>query len=422
MLRVLFLMLLVLAGLVIGPYIAGNQGYVRIETASTVYEMSIVMLVVFFVALMAGLYVLEWIVTRFLRLSRNSYQWFGKRKHKKAQKQTLEGLMQMTEGNYSKAEKLISKNAKYSDEPVLNFIKAAESAQQRGDELSANKYLIEAAKIAGPNSVAVELARTRLLLQQGKLPAARSAVDSLLVLAPHNIDALRLAIEIYQKSKAYKALDNVLEEIGQRNFLSAEEFEALGQEVNDGLLDEVMAEDGQEGLLTWWDNQPNRRRRSVYVRIGLVKRLLASDDHQSAAQIALETIKKFEDEQLQGLFDELTQLQIDESSKLLKVLVKRSSKAKEHYSDDYARALGYIYAREGLFEKAKPYFVQLLEHKECTPNDRTMALYVAEQLHDAQLVADIRTQNLQQVNLEAKESPVYSLPENVETAEVPKSA
>lgn len=417
MLRTLFLMLLVLAGLILGPYIAGNQGYVRIETASKVYEMSIVMLVVFFAVLMACLYLLEWVVTRFIRLSRDSYQWFGNRKRKKAQKQTLEGLMKMTEGDYSKAEKLISKNAKHSDEPVLNFIKAAEAAQQRGDELAANKHLIEAAKLAGPNSVAVELARTRLLLQQGKLPAARSAVDSLLELAPHNIDALRLAIEIYQKSKAYKALDKVLEEIGKRSFLSAEEYEQLEQQVDDGLLDEVMADKGQEGLLEWWENQPSSRRRSVYVRTGLVKRLIDSDDHQSAAEIALETVKKFQDEQLQGLFTELTRLQADESSKLLKVLAKRYGKAATNFSDDYARALGYIYAREGLFEQAKPYFAQLLDHQECNHNDRTMALYVAEQVHDAELVAKIRQENLKEVKLESKETPVYSLPETVETAE-----
>lgn len=415
MLRVLFLMLLVLAGLILGPYIAGNQGYVRIETANTVYEMSIVMLVVLFAVLMGVLYLLEWIVTRFLNLSRNSYQWFGNRKRKKAQKQTLEGLMKMTEGDYSKAEKLISKNAKHSDEPVLNFIKAAEAAQQRGDELAANKHIIEAAKLAGPNSVAVELARTRLLLQQGKLPAARSAVDSLIELAPNNVEALRLAIEIYQKSKAYKALDGLLETIGQRSFLSATEYEALEHQVDDGLLDEIMNDEGRDGLLDWWDNQPSRRRRSVYVRAALIKRLLDSEDHQSAEQIALETVKKFDDEQLPAVFAELTRLEADEKGKLLKVLAKRFNKASLPYSDDYARALGYIYAREGLFEKAKPYFAQLLEHQECNANDRIMALYVAEQLHDAELVAHIREQNFKEVKVEAKEVPIYSLPEKVET-------
>lgn len=417
MFRVLFLMLLVLAGLVLGPYIAGQQGYVRIETATQVIEMSLVMLVIFFVIALAIIYTLEWIVTRFIRLSRDTYQWFGNRKRKIAQQQTLEGLMKMTEGDYSKAEKLISKNAKHSDEPILNFIKAAEAAQQRGDELAANKHLIEAAKIAGPNNVAVEVARTRILLQQGKLPAARSAVDSLLELVPNNTEALRLAIEIYQKSKAYKALDEVLVEIGQRSFLSAQEYESLEQQVDDGLLDEVMNEEGQEGLLKWWDNQPSRRRRSVYARVGLIKRLIASDDNSSAEEIALETLKKYEDEQLTPLFKVLTQLQVEPDSKLLKVLEKRFTKAKNSYTDDYARALGYILGRQAQFNLAKPYFVQLLEHHECVADDRMMALYVAEKTGDRTLAEQIKAEGLKDVNVELKTAthpPILSLPDNSE--------
>ena len=162
MLRILFLMLLVLAALVVGPYIAGHQGYVRIETDAKVIEMSLVMLVVFFCLAMAVVYGIEWAITRFCRLSKGSYDWFFNRRQKKAQQETLEALMRMSEGDYSKAEKLFSKNAKHSDEPVLNLIKAAEAAQQRGDEFEANKYLIEAGKIGGMNNVAVELARAKI--------------------------------------------------------------------------------------------------------------------------------------------------------------------------------------------------------------------------------------------------------------------
>lgn len=413
MFRTLFLMLLLLVGLISGPYLAGNQGYVRIETATTVIEMSIVMLVVFFVLAMAVVYLLEWIVTKICRMSNGAYNWFSTRKHKKAQQETLEGLMRMSEGNYSKAEKLFSKNAKHADEPVLNLIKAAEAAQQNGDDLAANKYLIKATEIAGPNNVAVELVRTRILLQQGKLPAARTAIDSLLELAPHSDEVLRLAIQIYKESRAYVALDRLLVEIGQRNFLTAEEYAELEYFVDDGLQDERLQEEGQEGLLSWWENQPNRRRKSVYSRVGVIKRLIDSDDHQSAQEIVLETLKKFEDEQLQGLFVQLTRLQIDSDSKLLKVLAKRADKANVKYTDDYARALGYIYTRDGQYQKAKSQFELLLAHDECVADDRIMALHVAEQMGDTLMANRIREENLKQVNMatQSKVNEPLALPQ-----------
>lgn len=420
MFRTLFLMLILLAGLIAGPYLAGKQGYVRIETASTVIEMSIVMLVVFFVLAMAIVYGLEWFFSKVCRMSSGAYNWFSTRKHKKAQQETLEGLMRMSEGNYSKAEKLFSKNAKHADEPVLNLIKAAEAAQQNGDDLAANKYLIKAAEIAGPNNVAVELSRTKILLQQGKVPAARTAIDSLLELAPHNDEVLRLAIQIYKDSKAYVALDRLLSEIGQRSFLTAEEYAELEHFVDDGLQDERLQEEGQEGLLSWWENQPNRRRKSVYSRVGVVKRLIDSDDHQSAEDIALETLKKFEDEQLHGLFVQLTRLQTASDSKLLKVLAKRADKANTKHSDDYARALGYIYTRDGEYQKAKAQFELLLSHDECVADDRIMALHVAEQLNDTALANRIREENLKQVNLETqpKADELLALPENIENKTV----
>lgn len=415
MFRVLFLMLLVLAALIAGPYLAGHQGYVRIETDTKVIEMSLVMLVVFFVSAMAILYAVEWAITRFFRLSKGSYDWFFNRKQKKAQKETLEALMRMSEGDYSKAEKLFSKNAKHADEPVLNLIKAAEAAQQRGDDFEANRYLIEASKLGGMNNVAVELARAKILVQQGKLPAARSAIDSLLELASNNTEVLRLAIRIYQDSKAYIALDGILEAIGQRSFLSTEEYETLEHFVDDGLLDEVMNETGQDGLLRWWEEQPSRRRKSVYARVGLIKRLIDSDDHESAQELALETLKKYEDEQLVPLFEQLTRLQVDEDAKLIKVLAKRASKAETKYTDDYARALGYIYAREGRFEQSKAQFILLLDHEECIANDRIMALYVAERTGDLALAERIRQINLKEVNLkDASQESVVALIEHTD--------
>ena len=87
---------------------------------------------------------------------------------------------------------------------------------------------------------------------------------------------------------------------------------------------------------------------------------------------------------------------------MIKLLVKRMAKADVHYTDDYGRALGYIYAREGDFARAKGYFADLLEHQECISNDRIMALYVAEQVGDTELAEKIRQINLKKVNIAEK--------------------
>lgn len=400
MFRVLFLMIALLAGLVAGPYLSGQQGYVRIETANNIIEMSITTLVIFFVIALAIIYGLEWIITRFLRLSRGSYNWFSRRKRVRAQKQTLEGLVKMNEGDYAKAEKLIGKNAKHSAEPVLNLIKAAEAAQQRGDEFSANRYLIEATELAGSDNLLVEIARTRILLQQNKLPAARSSVDSLLEMSNRNKEVLKLAVDIYLRSKAYQALDEILDSVENGGLFSTEEFQDLRTQTENGLLDEKMNEEGVDGLLTWWDDLPRRRRNNVDLKVGLIQRLIDCNDHESAAEFTLEILKKIGDNTPIGkaLCTQITRLQPEDNSKLIKLVAKRAKHAGDVEKCCINRALGYLYVRNNEFSQAAEVFKKVIAcPNQLESNDLMMASYVFEQSGDKVLAEQVRQDSLKSV-------------------------
>ena len=400
MFRVLFLMIALLAGLVAGPYLSGQQGYVRIETVNNIIEMSITTLVIFFVIALAIIYGLEWIITRFLRLSRGSYNWFSRRKRVRAQKQTLEGLVKMNEGDYAKAEKLIGKNAKHSAEPVLNLIKAAEAAQQRGDEFSANRYLIEATELAGSDNLLVEIARTRILLQQNKLPAARSSVDSLLEMSNRNKEVLKLAVDIYLRSKAYQALDEILDSVENSGLFSTEEFQELRTQTENGLLDEKMNEEGVDGLLAWWDELPRRRRNNVDLKVGLIQRLIDCNDHESAAEFTLEILKKIGDNTPIGkaLCTQITRLQPEDNSKLIKLVAKRAKHAGDVEKCCINRALGYLYVRNNEFSQAAEVFKKVIAcPNQLESNDLMMASYVFEQSGDKVLAEQVRQDSLKSV-------------------------
>ncbi|MGR3807274.1 HemY protein [Pasteurella testudinis DSM 23072] len=408
MFKVLFLMLILLAGLVAGPYLSGKQGYVLISTANHDIEMTIPTLVILFVLSLAVVYLIQAAISRFCSLNKSTYGWFSRRKRLKAEKQTLAGLIKMDEGDYAKAEKLIGKNAKHASEPVLNFIKAAEAAQQKGDEFSANKYLIEATKLAGNDNLIVELARTRILLQQGKLSAARSSIDSLLLLAPYNPEVLRLAIEIYLQSKAYTSLDELFSRVENKLNYTPEKLNQLRQQIEDGLQDEKLNEDGVDGLLAWWEEQPRKRHNDIYAKIGMVKRLIAANDHDSAYQIALETIKKVDRKTDRlALLQQLPHLQLESDSKLIKILEKQlRNENDDELKVAYNRALGYLDIRLNEFESAKTYLNNVLAAPHLVKSsDFTMAAYTYEQLNDPSNAQKVREQGLQYVMKSQKNPP-----------------
>jgi len=252
------------------------------------------------------------------------------------------------------------------------------------------------------------------LLQQNKLPAARSSVDSLLIMAGRNKEVLKLAVDIYLKSKAYQALDNILEQVEKSGLYSAEEFETLQRQVEDGLLDEKMNEEGVDGLLDWWDEQPRKRRNDSYVKLGLIRRLIDANDHESAYELTLELVKKLDDDDnsplAQELFKQIGRLQPEDNSKLVKVVNKWAKNANLTAQCLANRALGYLYVRNNDFAKADEVFKNLIANKDqLEPNDITMASYVFEQMGDKAAAQQLREEGLKSAmsmpNLTTEETP-----------------
>lgn len=162
MLKVLFLFLLLIAGIVLGPMLAGHQGYVLIQTDNYNIETSVTGLVIILILTMVALFAIEWILRRIFRTGAHTRSWFVGRKRRRARKQTEQALLKLAEGDYQQVEKLMTKNADHAEQPVVNYLLAAEAAQQRGDEMRANQHLERASELASNDQIPVEITRVRL--------------------------------------------------------------------------------------------------------------------------------------------------------------------------------------------------------------------------------------------------------------------
>ena len=52
-----------------------------------------------------------------------------------------------------------------------------------------------------------------------------------------------------------------------------------------------MNEEGIDGLLTWWNQQPRHRRNNIELKISLIQRLIDCNDHESATELTFEILK-----------------------------------------------------------------------------------------------------------------------------------
>lgn len=322
MIKVLLLFALLLAGIVLGPVVAGHQGYVLIQTDNYNIETSVTGLVIILILAMVVLFVVEWLLRRIMRTGAHTRGWFTGRKRRRARKQTEQALLKLAEGDYQQVEKLMSKNADHAEQPVVNYLLAAEAAQQRGDEARANQHLERAAELAGNDVIPVDITRTRLHLARNENHAARHDVDRLLEVAPRHPEVLRLAEQAYTRTGAWGSLLEIIPSMAKADVGDDEHRALLEQQAWIGLMDQARADQGSEGLKTWWKNQSRKTRRQTALQVAMADHLIECNDHDTAQQIIIDGLKRQYDDRLTLLIPRLKTNNPEQIEKILRQQIK----------------------------------------------------------------------------------------------------
>ena len=298
MLKVLLLFLLLIAGIVLGPMMAGHQGYVLIQTDNYNIETSVTALVIILLLSLVVLFAVEWLLRRLFRTGAHTRGWFVGRKRRRAHKQTNQALLKLAEGDYQQVEKLMSRNADHAEQPVVNYLLAAEAAQQRGDEIRANQHLERAAELAENDPIPVEITRVRLQLARKEFHAARHGVDRLLEISPRHPEVLRLAEQAYIHTGAWGSLLDIIPSMEKAQVGDEEHRITLQRQAWIGMMDQARADGGSEGLNAWWKNQSRKTRHEPALQVAMAEHLIECNDHDTAQQIILDGLKRQYDERL----------------------------------------------------------------------------------------------------------------------------
>ncbi|MDX7989025.1 protoheme IX biogenesis protein HemY [Xenorhabdus sp. 12] len=299
MLKILLLFIVLIAGIVLGPVLSGHQGYVLIQTDSKNITTSITGLVIMFLLLQFLLIFIGWCYRRLKSTSTSTHSWlFGGYKRNRARSQTKQALLKLIEGDFKQVERLITRNIDHAESPVVNYLLAAEAAQQRGDYLRTNQYIEQAAEVADKDQLPVDITRVRIQLAQGEINAARNGVDNLLNHAPRHPEVLRLAEQAYSQSGAFSSLIDILPSMLKAKLYSEEKIHKLQQQAYIGLMNQIMAEKGCPGLKTWWKDQSRKVRHAIALQVSMAEHLIECNDHEAAQQIILDGLKQQYDERL----------------------------------------------------------------------------------------------------------------------------
>ncbi|ACS84042.1 protoheme IX biogenesis protein HemY [Musicola paradisiaca] len=355
MLKVFLLFAMLIAGIVVGPMLAGHQGYVLIQTDNYNIETSVTGLVIMLVLLLLAFIALEWLLRRLFRTGARTRGWFIGRKRSRARQQTRAALLKLTEGDYHQVEKLLTRNADHADQPVVNYLLAAEAAQQRGDDFRTRQYLERAAEIADNDQLPVDITRVRIQLARNEDHAARHGVDRLLEVAPRHPEVLRLAEQAFLRTSAYSALLDILPAMRKTRIHDEAHLQSLQQRATIGLMDQAMAEGGSEGLKQWWKNQNRKVRQDLSMQVAMAEHLIACDDHTTSQNIIIDGLKRQYDHRLVQLMPRLQTGNPEPLEKTLRQQLKqRADDALLHST------LGQLLMKHGEWKQASEAFLAAL--------------------------------------------------------------
>jgi len=359
MIKVLLLFLVLIAGIILGPMLAGHQGYVLIRTDNYDINTSVTGLAIIYILSVVVLFVIASILRRIFRTGAHTRGWFLGRKRRRASKQTKAALLKLAEGDHSQVEKLMSRHADHAEQPMVNYLIAAEAAQQRGDEIRANQHLERAAELAErDDQLPVEITRVRLQLARNENHAARHGIDKLLEIAPRHPEVLRLAEQAYLRTSAWSSLLEILPAMEKVKIADEAHITALQQQAWIGLMDQAMAEQGNDGLKEWWRNQSRKTRQQTVLQVAMAEHLIECDDSDAAQDIVLEGLKRNYDDSLVMLMPRLKSGAPEKLDKTLRQLLKTHSDKPLLHS-----TLGQLLMQRGEWQQAAEAFRAALKQR-----------------------------------------------------------
>lgn len=350
MVRFILLFIILGVGLFIGTQYSGQQGYVLISIANKTIEMSVTTLVLFIILFLAGLFTVEFIVKKTLRVSSNTWNWFSVRKLKRSRRLTNEGIIKLLEGDWKQAEKKVTRWANHHDMPLLCYLIASEAAQGQGDTEKRDHYLELAAKEEN-STLAVELTRAKQQIQDDRYELALATLHNLVPGYGNNPVLLGLLKTTYLNLAKWNSLIDLLPKLKKAKLIEDDEQEQLTQQAYAGLLSSSADEKGSEGVIAQWNTLGRKAKSNTKLIAHFAGLLSQHNGDNEAFTVIKESIKKHPSPELYSLLPQLNLADRHPAVMLLEAIVEKDANNAEAHS-----ALARFYLKDEKWPEAQIHF------------------------------------------------------------------
>ena len=237
---ILLLLLTLSAGLVVGTLMGFDSGYVLISWGRYTLETSLWMYIGLTLILMLFLYTLLRVVLVLLGSDWRFNEWRAQRRNLRARRQTTKGLLSLAQGQWRRAERMLTLSADDADTPLINYLAAARAAYEQGKMDAADEWLKAARSSTKGADLAVGLTQAELLSSRGQKELALAVLLRLRQQHPKHDYLLKLLVKVYLDLQDWAALHELLPLVRRTTRIGSDSIQELEEKVNLQLLERAV--------------------------------------------------------------------------------------------------------------------------------------------------------------------------------------
>ena len=330
----------------IAPVFKSDPGLVQIHFQGWTIETSVLAL------LLAALVL--WLIVHFaIRLWRLPAETAHRVREQRALAQLEKGLLALTEGDWSTAEKALEKSASSHGKTTARYLAAAQAAggQEAGDR--AEWYLEQADSRNRKQRFLVEFTRARILTANGQYSEAIPILEGLQKRRKRHTQLLELLARCYEETGQWEPLQKILPLMQKAGVVDETRVAQLKRHA---AISELKQYPDGESLQSGWKGLPKTLQKSTEVVMAYADQAIRVGAPELTEEILRTSLKHEWNSTLLIPYGEPGE---EDISRRLKQCEKW---LKDHPEDPWLHlALGRLCAREELWGKARHHMIRSLE-------------------------------------------------------------
>ena len=366
-----------------------DSGYVLFGRGYDTLEMSLSL----FLVLLIFSYLFGYLFVRFIvrtwHMPIQLKSWRFSQQANKARKSSLQGLINLSQGQWKKAERQLTKAVKNSDMPLLNYLSAAKAAQKQNAPERRDHYLALAHKSMPEADFSVKLTQAELQFAHGQHEQALATLVHLHRESPKHSHIMVLLSKLYKQLKSWNDLIKLLPQLRKHHVYSEKELFAIEKETYIEFIQLLNSVDSKETsaneneqLKQIWQNISRELKKDTDLIEIYCNKLLQINNNDEAELILRNAIKKEWQPNLIKLYG------LVKSSQLEKQLTFAESLSRDHDNHPILLlTLGRLCMYNDLWGKARAYLEASIGNKELPETYKELGLLM-EYLNEPQLAAE----------------------------------